>query len=35
MDNNKGEIVSLAGLWIAIVGSILLLVQQLASVGVI
>jgi hypothetical protein len=35
MDSNKGEIVSLAGLMIAMVGSILLLVQQLASVGLI
>jgi hypothetical protein len=35
MDGNKGEIMSLAGLWIAIVGSLLLLVQQLSSVGMI
>ena len=35
MDNNRGETVSLLGLWIAITVSILLLVQQLSSVGLI
>jgi hypothetical protein len=35
MTSNKGENVSLAGLWITLILSILLLVQQLSSVGLI
>jgi hypothetical protein len=33
MTSKNGEIVSLAGLWIAIIVSILLLVQQRSRVG--
>jgi hypothetical protein len=35
MNNNANELVSMAGLWITLIASIAILLQQLASVGLL